>query len=91
MLSDSDQIREDLGEAYNLLEAGDRAMIPSLSIVSDSLSKVNMSLLKKMAAKSLMRRLESLRIELKDISETVYDYLDGLNQILRVWRKSRPE
>ena len=52
MLSDSDQIREDLGEAYNLLEAGDRAMIPSLSIVSDSLSKVNMSLLKKMAAKS---------------------------------------
>ena len=23
-----------------------------------------------------MRRLESLRIELKDISETVYDYLD---------------
>ena len=76
MLSDSDQIREDLGEAYNLLEAGDRAMIPSLSIVSDSLSKVNMSLFEEDGGEELMRRLESLRIELKDISETVYDYLD---------------
>lgn len=76
MLSDADQIREDLGEAYNILEASDRSAIDLIASVADSLSKVNMEIFTDDGGEELQKRLEFVRIELKDIAETVYDFLD---------------
>ena len=79
LLSDSDQIREDLGNAYNCFEGGDRNINSLLAEATDSISRVNLSFFGEEAGDELMSRLENLRIELKDISETVYDYLDKID------------
>lgn len=79
MLSDSDQIREDLGAAYNCFESGDRSINALLAEAIGSISNVNLSLFGEEVEEELMTRLENLRIELKDITETVYDYLDRVD------------
>jgi len=76
MLSDADQIREDLGAAYNILDGCDAGVLTSFAEVSSYLSKVNLSLFVDDGGEELMRRLEDLRIEAKDIAETVRDYLE---------------
>ena len=79
MLSDSDQIREDLGMAYNCFESGDRSINALLAEATDSISRVNLSVFGEDVQEELMGRLENLRIELKDITETVYDFLDKVD------------
>lgn len=79
MLSDSDQIREDLGVAYNCMEGGERSIIPLLSDVEAALSKVNLSVFDDDSEETLTSRLENVRIELKDIGETIFDYLERVN------------
>lgn len=79
MLSDADQIREDLGEAYNYLDGGENNINVYLSGVIDALQQVNLDLFEEDGGAELMRRLDNLRIELKDVSETVCDYLDRVD------------
>ena len=79
MLSDADQIREDLGVAYNYLDGGENNINSYLAGVIDSLQQVNLDLFEEDGGAELMRRLENLRIELKDISETICDYLDKVD------------
>lgn len=79
MLSDSDQIREDLGTAYNCLEGGERSINSLLAVVTDAISKVNPSMFDNQEDNNILSRLENLRIELKDITETVYDTLDKVD------------
>jgi DNA repair protein RecN len=79
MLSDADQIREDLGASYNLLDGGDNAVMGMLGEATSYLSKVNLSLFEQPEGDDLMKRLDNVRIELKDISETVRDYLDRVD------------
>lgn len=79
MLSDSDQIREDLGTAYNCLEGGDRSVNSLMAVVIEAISKVNPSMFENQEENDIMSRLENLKIELKDITETVYDTLDKVD------------
>lgn len=79
MLSDADQIREDLGEAYNYLDGGENNINSFFAGVIDSLQQVNLDLFEEDGGVELMRRIENLRIELKDISETIADYLDKVD------------
>ncbi|MDE6299449.1 MAG: DNA repair protein RecN, partial [Muribaculaceae bacterium] len=79
MLSDADQIREDLSEAYSLLDSGDRSLNALLAETTAAIGKVNLSLFAEDGGIELMKRLEVLRIELKDITETVYDYLEEVD------------
>lgn len=79
MLSDADQIREDLGSAYNLLDGSDMSVLPFLSEAEDYLSKVNLSLFSDGEDQEILRRLEGVKVELKDIAETVRDYLDRVD------------
>ncbi len=75
MLSDADQIREDLGCAYDSLDGSDNAVLGLLTDAEAYLGKVNLTLFEDEEA-DLMKRIENARIELKDIAETVSDYLD---------------
>lgn len=79
MLSDADQLREDLGSCYNLLDGGDSSALPQLTEATEYLSKVNLLLFDENDDAELMKRLEEVRIELKDISETVRDYLERVS------------
>ncbi len=79
MLSDADQIREDLGVAYSYLDGGENNLNSYLSGVIDSLQQVNLDLFEEDGGTELMRRLDILRIELKDISETICGYLDKVD------------
>lgn len=79
MLSDADQIREDLGEAYSFLDGGESNINAYLAATIDALQQVNLDLFEEDGGAELMRRLDNLRIELKDISETVCDYLDRVD------------
>lgn len=79
MLSDSDQIREDLGYAYNCFESGDRSINALLAEATESILKVNLDIFGDKVEEELAERLENLRIELKDITETVYDYLERVD------------
>lgn len=79
MLSDADQIREDLGEAYNYLDGGENNINTYFAGVIDALQQVNLDLFEEDGGVELMRRIENLRIELKDISETICDYLDKVD------------
>ncbi|MDE5880865.1 MAG: DNA repair protein RecN, partial [Muribaculaceae bacterium] len=76
MLSDADQIREDLGACYNLLDGSDNGVVSQLSEAASYLGKVNLLLFDENNDAELMKRMEEASIELKDISETVSDYLD---------------
>lgn len=88
MLSDADQLREDLGASYNLLDGNDGSVLPQLMEATDYLSKVNLLLFDENDDAELMKRLEEVRIELKDISETVCGYLERVscdpNRLARV-------
>ncbi len=88
MLSDADQIREDLGQCYNLLDGSDLGVVSQLSEAEGYLSRVNLTLFDENDDAELLKRMESARIELKDISETVRDYLDRVgsdpNRLARV-------
>ncbi len=79
MLSDSDQIREDLGYAYNCFESGDRSINALLAEATESILKVNLDIFGDKVEEELAERLENLMIELKDITETVYDYLERVD------------
>ncbi len=79
MLSDSDQIREDLGYAYNCFESGDRSINALLAEATESILKVNLDIFGDKVEEELAERLENLRIELKDITETVNDYLERVD------------
>ncbi len=79
MLSDADQIREDLGVAYNYLDGGENNINSYLAGVIDSLQQVKLDLFEEDGGAELMHRIDNLRIELKDISETICDYLDKVD------------
>ncbi len=79
MLSDADQLREDLGAAYNLLDGSDAGALSSLSEAMSFLAKVNLSLFVEDEGEELTKRLDNLRIEAKDIAETVRDYLERVD------------
>lgn len=77
LLSDADQLRENLSEAYGALDGGDASSLPRLDTAIGWLDKVNLSLFESNEEENgLMHRLDNVRIELKDITETVRDYLD---------------
>lgn len=79
MLSDADQIREDLGSCYNILDGTDNALVSRLSEAISYLSKVNLLLFDENDDAELLKRMENVSIELKDISETVRDFLEKVD------------
>lgn len=79
MLSDADQIREDLGTAFNLLDGSDMAVLPYLSQTISALSKINLSLFSESEDNELTKRLQNVSIEAKDIAESLRNYLDQVD------------
>lgn len=73
VLADAEEINEHLTEAEQLLEEPEYGVLSRLAEVRRALSKVNLSLLEEPGEQGagIMQRLESVYVELKDISPTI--------------------
>lgn len=81
MLSEADAIRSNLAEAVNALEGdGDNGALSQIAVAYEGLSNVRMELLDPDADNdnSLINRLRSAYIELKDISESLTSMVSGV-------------
>ena len=76
LLSDADQIKNDLGEACFLLDESENSVIGGLSSVNKLLESTDLSLFEDNEEVNLEERLNTIIIDLKDISETLSGYLN---------------
>ena len=76
LLSDAEQIKNDLGEAYSLLDEGENSVLSSVSSIESLIGNVDFSLFAEEEEENLCERIDAIKIELKDISETISSYID---------------
>lgn len=80
ILSDADEIRENLSLALNLLQSADDSVLPSLQEAAAALDHVDFSLFESQddPALSIPTRIREAAVEIKDIAETIAHYADGV-------------
>lgn len=74
ILSDADEIRENLSETLSLFRYSDTGILDRLSEARGLLEKIDTSYFDKDGATSVKTRLEDALIELKDLAETLEDF-----------------
>lgn len=79
MLSEADEIRSSLAEAYNRID-GDEGAVIMIKEAADALSNIRMELIDPEAGgeESLTSRLRNAYIEIKDIAETIQSLASGV-------------
>lgn len=78
ILSDADQIREELGSAYAILDGRDDSVLSQISEAETGLQRVDVSFFAGEET-DIPSRLSSLKIELKDIAETLRANLERID------------
>lgn len=79
ILSDADEIKENLSEAVSILRGGDNGILERLAEIRSLTDKIDFSLFDSENANDTVRRLEEAYIELKDIAETLEDYTSDVD------------
>ena len=77
ILSNAESIKEELGFITSALKDNDNSIITQLNTVKTSINKLNYDVVT--ADGDILRRIENVLFELKDISETFSDYLSEIN------------
>lgn len=78
-LSEADEIRERLAEAYSRLQGSEGGAVDALAESARLLEASGLNLSGEEEGSALAARLETLNIELKDVAETVADYLERVH------------
>lgn len=81
VLGDAEEIKVGLAEAIDIIDGAENGLIAQMARVRHALSKVNFSLLEPGGDPDdpgIMQRLESVYVELKDISRTLFDTADSI-------------
>lgn len=78
-LSEADEIRERLSEAYSRLQGTDGGAVDAIAESARLLEASGLNLSGEEEGSALAARLETLNIELKDVAETVADYLERVH------------
>ena len=76
ILGDADKIKSGLVEAQNTLSGKSNSTIKQLQIVSGLLEDIDLSLLDPDGEDDIVERLNSMKVELRDISDTIETYID---------------
>lgn len=79
LLGDADRIKTDLTEAYGVLAGRSDSALKNLQIASSLLSGLNMEMLEGKTEDNVYSRLENLKIELRDISDTLEIFSEKIN------------
>lgn len=78
LLTESDSIKESLEEAVSKIDRSDYGAANSISEAAGMLEKINLNVFNENEDNEIVARLKSLVIDLRDISETLTDYLERL-------------
>lgn len=81
LLSDADRIKSDLSEAYNFLDGNSQGAIKSINLATSSIDSIDFSLLDRNENdnENILQRLESVKIELRDIADTISNYMERIS------------
>lgn len=74
ILGDADRIKTDLNEAYSLLAGSGPSVLKQLQLAASALDNIDFNLLDSEGNDNITERLNSLKIELRDISDTLEGY-----------------
>ena len=78
ILGDADRFKEDLSEVNSLLDNGNNSALKQLQGVMSLLESLDMDLLDPKGDDNLLERLDTVRIELRDIADTVEGYAEKI-------------
>ena len=76
MLSDADSIKSDLTEAYALIGGGGESALRQIQNAASLIDRIDFSIIDPRDDEELAERLNTLKIELKDISDSLESYAD---------------
>lgn len=79
MLNDADKIKADLNEVSYLLGESQYSVLKNLQSASSIFNGLDLSLFNEDEENSLYQRIEDLKIEVRDITNSVQEYADKIN------------
>ncbi|MBD5284624.1 MAG: DNA repair protein RecN [Bacteroides sp.] len=81
LLSEADEMRSNLSEAYGLIQGLERSALTLIAEAGERLQSINMQLIEgpvEIEDDSIINRLHATYVELKDIAETIEGYASGV-------------
>lgn len=79
ILNDADRIKSGLVEAFALLDSNQGSAVKLLNNASNCLSGIDLSLFENAESEDLSERIDSLKIEIRDIADTLSSYIEKVN------------
>lgn len=79
ILSDADRIKSDIAETIKLLDGDRSSALRQLKSAGQIMDGIDMSLLDARGEDNLNERFENLKIELRDIADTLEEYAEKIN------------
>lgn len=78
ILADGDRIKSELIEAYEMIGGGESAL-RQIQSASSNLERVDLTLFDAGGADNISERIENIKIELRDISDTLEEYTEKIH------------
>lgn len=79
ILSDADRIKSDLTDINDLLEGNDRSILHQIQKVTTIIGSIDLKLFDSDGNDDLLERINILKIELRDIADTIESYNEKIN------------
>ena len=79
LLSNADRLKTGLGEAYNIIDSDSDSVVHLLNRAASALQGIDFSLFQVSEEEDITRRLESLKIDLRDIADTINDCMEKVD------------
>lgn len=79
ILGDADRIKSDLSEAMLLLENGSDSVLRQIQSIASIFDSVDLNLFDPQGKDNILERIESIKIELRDIADTLEGYGEKIN------------
>lgn len=79
LLGDADKIKSEIAESVNILEGGAHSVMKLLQTLSSIVDNIDFSLFDPKEEDQIAERLSEIKIELRDISDTLQNYSEGVS------------
>lgn len=89
ILGDADRIKSDLAEAYTWIDGGSNSALRQVQMATSLVEGVDLTLFDPDDNDKLLERLNNLKIELRDIADTLETYSDKINSDPERYEKLR--
>lgn len=79
LLNNSDRIKSELNEAFDMLDKGSNSALKMINGATGCLDSLDLGLLQNHDEENLGERLNSIKIELRDIADTISGYMEKID------------